>query len=229
MSLKIPDVLEHYWHDAIVKVLIKLNPQYHSPNRGSWLEGVPDLEDADREVVEVALTNLRDSWGQCLYYYRMNATHIHLVLSPKLYIDYQNKERAFIRANPIPNADVYTLPAIPVHSNLKKPTRKNPDRKPEAKFAVTKKEAKNLKRVEQPNFDSKEGLDLGIDNGKFEICEYPKVEVIKEPQKLPLKERFTCSKCKDLVKEENCVYPVCQKYNWEIASDLTERDAVCEE
>jgi len=51
---------------------------------------------------------------------------------------------------------------------------------------------------------------------------------MKKAQK-PLKEKFTCSKCKDLIREENCSYPVCQKYNWEIAPDLAERDAVCEE
>ena len=227
MSLKIPELLDHYWHDDIVKVLIKLNPQYHSPNRGSWLEGIPDLEDADREVVEVALTSLRDAWGQCLYYYRMNAFHIHLVLAPKLYIDYQNKEKAFINANPIPLVDVYALPEIPARPKPNKTAKTKPIRKPEAKFTVTKEESEILKQAEQPKFDSKKGLNIGIDDDKFELGEHPKVEVIEEAPKPPLKDRHTCSKCKELIREENCPYPVCRKYNWEIALDLTERDAVC--
>ena len=229
MSLKIPKSLEHYWHDDIVAVIKHLNPQYHSPNRASWLESIPDLEDADRQVVKVALTNLRNSWGQCLYYYRLSAAHIHLVLSPNLYLDYQNREKAFIKANPIPNVDIYALPAIPEHDKPKRAKNNQRERRPEAKFTVTKEESKILKRVEQPKFDSKKGLNIGIDDDKFEFGEYPKVEVIKEAPKLPLTERFTCSKCKDLIKEENCSYPVCQKYNWEIAPALAERDAVCEE
>jgi len=45
----------------------------------------------------------------------------------------------------------------------------------------------------------------------------------------PMEEKFTCSKCKDLIREENCSYPVCRKYNWEIATELADRQAVCEE
>lgn len=176
MSLKLPEYLEHYWHDAIVKNIIKLNPRFHNPNRGSWLEGIPDLEDASREVVEVALTNLRDSWGQCLHYYRMNATHIHLVLAPKLYLDYQNKEKAFIKQNPIPNVDIYALPAIPEHDKPIRIEKKQRERNPKAEFTVTTEEREQLKHVVQPQRDTKEGLDVGINSPSKKIHENIKKE-----------------------------------------------------
>ena len=227
MSLKIPEILDHYWHDDIVRTIMRMNPQFHLPNRGSWLQGIPDLEDANRGVVEVALTDLRNSWGQCLYYYRMNASHIHFVLAPKMYLDYQNKEKAFIKANPIPKVDVYMLPVIPVNSKPKKRTKTKHVRKPEAKFTVTKEETETLKQIEQPKFDSEEGLNIDIDDDKFEVGEYIEVETIAEVTIPSLENGDTCSSCKELVREEGCPYPVCRKYNWEIAQDLTKRAMVC--
>lgn len=230
MSLNLPEKISKYAHDDIVKILIELNPTFFHPNRGSWQQGIPDLENPIREVVEVALTKLRDAWGQCLYYYRSGATHVHLVLSPRLFVEYQIKEVSFIKANPIPEVDVYKLPSIPAHPKIEKKKRKPMSvRKPEAKFIVTKEETEALEHVEQPKFDSEEGLNIGIDADKFEVGEYPEVEVVVEATKPMAKDRFTCSTCKELIREEGCLYPVCRKYNWEIAQDLTERDAVCVE
>jgi len=137
MELNLPTKLDKYAHDDIVRVLMQLNPRFFRPDRGSWQQGIPDLEDSYREVVEVALTNLRDAWGQCLYYYRSGATRVHLVLSPKHYLDYKTKETVFIKTNPIPNVEVHALPELPIKSYLLPKNRKKPVHVPEIGFIIT--------------------------------------------------------------------------------------------
>ena len=112
MSITLPRKLEHFRHDDIVHLIKELNSQYDLPHRGSWGEGIPDLEEPiTRQVVEVAIArDLKTVWGQCVYYYRMGASRIHLVLSPRLFQNYRRNECIFVKENPIPNIEVYTLP-----------------------------------------------------------------------------------------------------------------------
>ena len=88
MKIVLPKTLKQFAHNDIVRILKRLNSRFSLPLRASWPQSVPDLEDQiTREVVEVAVSReLKTSWGQCLYYYRMGASRIHLVLSPKLFI-----------------------------------------------------------------------------------------------------------------------------------------------
>jgi hypothetical protein len=114
VEIVLPKTLKQFSHDQICKILKRLNSRFSSALRGSWPKGLPDLEDpVTREVVEVAVSReLKTSWGQCLYYYRMGASEIHLILSPRLFLQYKNDESGFIRENPIPNVVVHTLPDI---------------------------------------------------------------------------------------------------------------------
>lgn len=171
MKLILPKILDKFSHDEIVKTLMELNPRFYRPNRGSWRQGIPDLEDASREVVEVALTKLRDAWGQCLYYYRSGATCVHLVLSPRHYLDYTTKESAFIKANPIPNVEVHALPELliksyPLPKNWKKCERKIVH-VPKLGFIVTEEEKekalKKNKPKERPREETKKKLLTNIE------------------------------------------------------------------
>lgn len=125
MEILLPKTLKQFDHDDIVKILKRLNSRFRQPHRASWSQGVPDLEEPiTREVVEVALSrDLKTAWGQCLYYYRMGASQIHLVLSPRLFISYRKDECSFVRENPIPNVVVYTLPDIRLHVSDEPKTR----------------------------------------------------------------------------------------------------------
>jgi len=112
LEIKIPDRLDKFRHDDIVKAIATLNPKLREADRTSWRESIPDLEEPLEHIaVEVELNGLQASWGQCLYYYRMGAKEIHLILSPKLKEEYDKKESKFVRENPIPNVIVYALPS----------------------------------------------------------------------------------------------------------------------
>ena len=114
MEIKIPITLLSFNHEDIVEELLKLNPQLHKPQKAAWPQGLPDLEEPLQHIaVEVELSNLRNGWGQCLYYYRMGATEVHFVLAPMLYKEYKRKENVFINKNPLPNVRVYNLPGTP--------------------------------------------------------------------------------------------------------------------
>jgi len=143
--------LKHFSHSQILRILKQLNTQYKDASHGSWSESWPDLEEPiTRQVVEVALSDLKKAWGQCLYYYRMGASEIHLVLSPKLFLDYENNESAFVRENPILNVAVYTLPKILVptsHIEKAKPKQKSV-KIPMLKFIIADDEKKNTSETE---------------------------------------------------------------------------------
>jgi len=158
MKLILPKSLDKFHHDEIVKTLIELNPTFYRPDRGSWPQGIPDLENPSREVVEVALTHLRDAWGQCLYYYRSGATCVHLVLSPKHYLEYTTKELAFINANPIPNVEVHALPELPIKSYLLPQNRRRGICVPELRFIITEKEKQKALKRGELNEKTKEEL-----------------------------------------------------------------------
>lgn len=209
MKLILPKRLDKFSHDEIVKTLIELNPRFYHPNRGSWQQNVPDLEDPSREVVKVALIKLRDAWTQCLYYNRSGATRIHLVLSPRQYLDYKTKES---KISSIPNVEVYTLPELLIKSYLLPKKRKT-------KEETKKHPIANIEPIMwMPTIVEEPELEGNIDLEKYWAKHKP-----KELQQVYTEKH--CVDCKKFKEENNM--GVCPKYNWEIALDLTERDAVC--
>ena len=157
MKIVLPKTLKQFAHDDIVRVLKRLNPKFSSSHRASWPQGIPDLEEpVTREVVEVAVSrDLRTAWGQCLYYYRMGASQIHLVLSPKLFIGYKKDECAFVRENPIPKVNVYELPDIRFHVSNESKTRtvtKQPNTKsiriPMLQYVTSDKEIDDITKLQ---------------------------------------------------------------------------------
>jgi hypothetical protein len=203
-------------------MLKQLNTLYDYPARGSWSESWPDLEEPiTRQVVEVALTDLKKAWGQCLYYYRMGASRIHLVLSPKLFLDYKNNESAFVRENPIPNVDVYTLPQILVRVSHKvkvKPKRK-PVKSPMLKFIITDEEKENMSKTF--GYEGYHTIDLDAD------IDDPSMTETLELAETPTKDGKYCFDCPEFANEG--VKGVCKKFNWAIVLELAKRDAVCME
>lgn len=185
MSITLPSKLEHFRHDDIVHTLKELNSQYDLPRRGSWGGGIPDLEEPiTRQVVEVAIArDLKTVWGQCVYYYRMGASHIHLVLSPRLFHNYTKNECVFVKENPVPNVEVYMLPdnRLPFIVSHKPKIKQTKNVKPTSKhvaiwpFLASKAENTNPKSktivknniADQPTYsftDDMDDTDLVIDN-----------------------------------------------------------------
>lgn len=252
MSLNLPVSIDKFSHEDIVRILIKLNPRFYRPNRGSWPQGIPDLENANREVVEVALTKLRDAWGQCLYYYRSGATHIHLVLSPKHYLDYKTKEITFIKANPLPNVTVYVLPELKIKSFLLPKKRKvdkivhvpvpklgfiitDEDREKEEKLLEksklikkkTKKLLQSLPQETKPRVEPQFIIEDPELEGDIDLEKYYAQFKPKELEQVFTKNH--CVDCGDFKLGKNSGKYYCAKYLWIIDHDLAERDAVCEE
>lgn len=157
MEIVLPKTLKQFAHDDIVRILKRLNSRFRQPHRASWPQGVPDLEEpVTREVVEVAVArDLRIAWGQCLYYYRMGASQIHLVLSPRLHISYKKDECSFVRENPIPKVIVYELPDIRFHVSNESKTRtvtKQPNAKsirtPMLQYVTSDKEIDDITKLQ---------------------------------------------------------------------------------
>jgi len=124
LEIKIPTTLTSFNHNDIVEEIIKLNPQLHKPQKAAWPQSLPDLEEPFQHIaVEVELSDVRNGWGQCLYYYRMGAREVHFILAPSLYKEYKRKEEVFINENPLPNVRVYKLPYV------KATTKKDDDKK----------------------------------------------------------------------------------------------------
>jgi len=165
MKIVLPKTLKQFAHNDIVRILKRLNSRFSLPLRASWPQSVPDLEDQiTREVVEVAVSReLKTSWGQCLYYYRMGASRIHLVLSPKLFINYTKAECSFVRDNPIPNVDVYALPDIRLHVSdesklkAKKQTKTKIVSIPMLQYVTSDKEIEDLTKLPVAKHKSEKG------------------------------------------------------------------------
>jgi len=114
LEIEIPMMVTSFDHTDIVEEILKLNPHLHKPQRSAWPQSLPDLEEPFQHIaVEVELSDLRNGWGQCLYYHRMGAKEVHFILAPTLYNEYKRKEEVFINENPIPNVRVYNLPSVP--------------------------------------------------------------------------------------------------------------------
>lgn len=207
MSLILPAKLEQFRHDDIVRLIKQLNSKYELPRRGSWGQGIPDLEEPiTRAVVEVAIAReLKTVWGQCLYYYRLGASHIHLVLSPKLFRQYRTNECTFIKENPITNVDVYMLPdtRLPfiVSHKFKRKQTKNKD-------------------VKSPDSIDK-GTDEDIDNDDLEMTNEDDVGLIA----LNLLSDNPCSNCKAGTAQGEGIF--CKRYGWIIVKELADKQRLC--
>jgi len=236
LSIVLPSKLEHFRHDDIVHLIKNLNTQYDLPNRGSWGDGIPDLEEPiTRQVVEIAIArDLKTVWGQCVYYYRMGASHIHLVLSPRLFHNYIKNECSFTKENPVPNVEVYMLPdnklpLVVAHKAKVKqtegPKQKIPKHVPIWPFLASKAEKSKVKETvksiaplgcSMTNADDDVDTDLRVEPG---FLSDPKLEIQTERSK-PL-----CIDCKTGSRENETIS--CRKYAWIIVKELASKQRLC--
>lgn len=113
MEIKIPNRLFSTNHNDVVKRILKLNPQLHKPQRAAWPQGLPDLEEPiSRQVIDIEFRNLTAAWKRCIYYSRLGAAKIHLILEPKLFEAYIKNKGWYLEAYPLSNIEVYTLPHV---------------------------------------------------------------------------------------------------------------------
>ena len=216
MKIEMPHKLEGYFRSAIIKQLKILNPQFDYANTASWQIVKPTLEEpVSREVIELELKNVDFAWQRCLKLTKTGASRVHLVLHPKLYETAKKLKSSYIIDNPIAHLELYSLPKRE-KKECKTATKKK------VKPIIIAKTIKKTKPAESLEDDLPEDTDL-------EAYWATKKPELFEQVNVSLQKGITCSSCKELIREENCSYPVCQKYNWEIAPDLAERDAVCEE
>lgn len=187
-----------YDHESIVKAVRKLNPKLKVPNRTSWKEGIPDLEEPLNHIaIEIELSSLRNGWAQCLYYYRMGAPEVHFILSPRLYKTYEEKEISFVKDNPIPNVIVYSLPAIIREEKKEKPIEE-PKRKHKA-IKLPKKEGDVEKFVIPPQDERKRIREPLI---KLSVTERRIGEdKVYEPIKEKIRSRHSCPLCGSKMKQ----------------------------
>lgn len=138
MAFIIPKKIEKLTHGGVVRALLVENEEYAVPNRTNWPKHVPDLVHRTKKItVEIELSDLDKAWGQCLSYYRLGSETIHLILTPKLFAQYETDERSYIVRNPIPNIVLHQLPIVKKRRG--RPPRKTVKRKvtfshPDEKF-----------------------------------------------------------------------------------------------
>ncbi len=216
MIIKTPVKLEGYFRAYIIRRLKVLNPRFDYPNTASWQTVKPTLEESiSREVIEIELKNLDLAWQRCHKLTKNGASKIHLVLHPKLYEEAKKAKPNFITENPTAKLEIYSLP------QKKTQYRKAPVKKKE-KQIITPRSTKKAEPIE----DFEDELPEDTDLEQYWATKKPKP---LEEINVSLQKGITCSTCDMLIQEENRADPVCQKYPWEIAVNLTERDAVCEE
>lgn len=236
MSIILPSKLEHFRHDDIVHLIKELNSQYDLPHRGSWGKGIPDLEEPiTRQVVEVAIAReLKTVWGQCVYYYRMGASHIHLVLSPRLFRNYKTDECTFVKENPVPNVEVYMLPdnRLPIIVFHKATVKQAKGVKPNLSkhvaiwpFLASRSETENPKIKDVKN-------DIVAQTTDYSITDDTDDEVMIEPsllsdanQEVHLEQKPICIDCKTCVCQDEAVF--CKQHGWIISKALASEQRLC--
>ncbi len=113
MAFVIPKKIKNLTHGGVIKALLADNKDYAVPSRTNWPQHVPDLVHGTEKItVEVELSDLDRAWGQCLSYYRLGSEKIHLLLTPKLFAQYESDERSYVVGNPIPNIFLHKLPVV---------------------------------------------------------------------------------------------------------------------
>jgi hypothetical protein len=223
-----------------VRLIKKLNCEFKQARRGSWGRGIPDLEEpVSRQVVEVAIAReLKTVWGQCLYYYRLGASHTHLVLSPRLYREYKDNENVFVRENPIPNVQVYMLPdtRVPLEVVHKESMANKFPVKPrvphaarnfvvnEARHAKVQRDEKEISPADARVFFAfdKDVDEMDMENGSVNE---PGISFSEGKEEIQEYGSPPCVDCKTGVPEREMLF--CKKHGWLIVKGLAAKQRLC--
>lgn len=220
-KLKLPTHNEEFRRSDIVKAIEQLNPCFHKPYRASWSEQIPDLENPiTRDVVRVELLDFDRAWKDCLYYQANGAQKIHLVLSSKAFLDYEDQENILLQESLCKAIDMYLLPPVTCR-RIRRTTKDVKLEKGDVRVKIQPEavlDPLEIPVVVKPTGEIEVGLGVKVVLDKSFKPPMKRLDEIKRDGKY-------CVDCESFVEEGET--GSCKEYKWTMNLDLARRDTLC--